>query len=122
MENLDEREVHPVVHPEDGDRRQVWGVHAVDGEEHNNEAKEGPAHYVARVTLQSDQVPPISSCWEKERSELNPNYLPGQIVSRTLFLSNSLLRFSLCPSINSSVLILSSLPSVLPFSFPATPR
>ena len=47
MENLNEREVHPVVHPEDGDRRQVWSVHAVDGEEHNNEAKDGPAHYVA---------------------------------------------------------------------------
>ena len=90
MENLNEREVHPVVHPEDGDRRQVWSVHAVDGEEDNNEAKEGPAHYVARVTLQSDQVPPISSCWEKERSELNPNYLPGQIVSRTLFLGENL--------------------------------
>ena len=69
MENLDEREVHPVVHPEDGDWRQVWSVHAVDGEEHNNEAKEGPAHYVARVSLQSDQVPPISSCWEMERLE-----------------------------------------------------
>ena len=69
MENLDEREVHPVVHPEDGDRRQVWSVHAVDGEEDNNEAKEGPAHNVAGVTLQSDQVPPISSCWEKERLE-----------------------------------------------------
>ena len=92
MENLDEREVHPVVHPEDGDRRQVWSVHAVDGEEHNNEAKEGPAHYVARVTLQSDQVPPISSCWEKERLELNPNYLPGQIVSRTLFLGEKVPR------------------------------
>ena len=47
MENLDEREVHPVVHPEDGDWRQVWSVHAVDGEEDNNEAKEGPAHNVA---------------------------------------------------------------------------
>ena len=90
MENLDEREVHSVVHPEDGNRRQVWSVHAVDGEEHNNEAKEGPAHYVARVTLQSDQVPPISSCWDKERLELDPNYLPGYIVSGTISLGENL--------------------------------
>ena len=90
MEDLYEGEINTVVNPEDGDRRKVWSVHAVDGEEDNNEAKEGPAHYVARVTLQSDQVPPISSCWEKERLELNPNYLPAQIVSRTLFLGENL--------------------------------
>ena len=61
MENLDEREVHPVVHPEDGDRRQVWSVHAVDGEEQDDKAEEGPARDVARVLLQSDQVSPVPS-------------------------------------------------------------
>ena len=61
MEDLYEGEINTVVNPEDGDRRKVRSVHAVDGEEQDDKAEEGPACDVARVLLQSDQVSPVPS-------------------------------------------------------------
>ena len=61
MEDLYEGEVNTVVNPEDGGRRKVRSVHAVDGEEQDDKTEEGPARDVARVLLQSDQVSPVPS-------------------------------------------------------------
>ena len=61
MEDLYEGEINTVVNPEYGDRWKVRSVHTVDGEEHDDKAKEGPARDVPRVLLQSDQVSPVLS-------------------------------------------------------------
>ena len=61
MEDLYEGEVNTVVNPEDGGRRKVRSVHAVDGEEQDDKTEEGPARDVTRVLLQSDQVSPVPS-------------------------------------------------------------
>ena len=61
MEDLYEGEINTVVNPEDGNGRKVRSVHAVDGEEQDDKAEEGPACDVPRVLLQSDQVSPVLS-------------------------------------------------------------
>ena len=80
MENLDEREVHPVVHPEDGNRRQVWSVHAVDGEEHNNEAKDGPAqeerHNGGHLDGSGQELLPSQPGPGHDAAVQNPPHLP----------------------------------------------
>ena len=49
MEDFYEREVHSVVHPEDGHWRKVWRVQGVNCEKHVCQAEEYPARDVARV-------------------------------------------------------------------------